>query len=53
MLIRSIDNQKDFPEGTTVQACLTGLDNFPVGTLAALSGGIVRELTNPSVRTAR
>ena len=25
MLIRSIDNQKEFPEGTTVQACLTGL----------------------------
>ena len=50
MLIRSIDNQKDFPEGTTVQACLTGLDNFPVGTLAALSGGIVRELNEP-IRT--
>ncbi len=50
MLIRSIDNQKEFPEGTTVQACLTGLDNFPVGTLAALSGGIVRELNEP-IRT--
>lgn len=50
MLIRSIDNQKEFPEGTTVQACLTGLGNFPVGTLAALSGGIVRELNEP-IRT--
>ena len=50
MLIRSIDNQKEFPEGTTVQACLTGLNSFPVGTLAALSGGIVRELNEP-VRT--
>ena len=50
MLIRSINNQKEFPDGTTVQACLTGLDNFPVGTLAALSGGIVRELNEP-IRT--
>ena len=47
MIIRSANNQKEFPEGTTVQACLTALDAFPVGTLAALSGGIVRELNEP------
>ena len=49
MNIRSALNgsMKEFPEGTTVQACLRGLDSFPVGTLAALSGGIVRELNEP------
>ena len=47
MLIRSANNQMEFPEGTTVQECLEALDAFPVGTLAALSGGIVRELNEP------
>ena len=47
MIIRSMNNQKEFPEGTTVRNCLTGLDAFPRGTLAALSGGIVRELNEP------
>ena len=47
MIIRSANNQKEFPDGTSVQACLTALDAFPAGTLAALSGGIVRELNEP------
>ena len=47
MIIRSLNNQKEFPEGTTVRNCLVGLDAFPRGTLAALSGGIVRELNDP------
>jgi hypothetical protein len=47
MIIRSMNNQKEFPEGTTVQNCLKGLDAFPRGTLAALSGGIVCELNDP------
>ncbi len=47
MIIRSMDNQKEFPEGTTVRNCLIGLDAFPRGTLAALSGGIVIELNDP------
>ena len=47
MIIRSANNQKEFPDGATVQACLTALDAFPAGTLAALSGGIVRELNEP------
>ena len=37
MIIRSMNNQKEFPEGTTVQNCLKALDAFPRGTLAALS----------------
>nr|MCR5295854.1 hypothetical protein [Clostridiales bacterium] len=47
MIIRSMNQQKEFPDGTTVQACLKGLDAFPAGTLAALSGGVVRELNEP------
>ena len=47
MIIRSMDNQKEFPEGTTVRNCLVGLDAFPRGTLAALSGGVVIELNEP------
>ena len=47
MIIRSMNNQKEFPEGTTVQNCLKGLDAFPRGTLAALSGGVVCELNDP------
>ena len=49
MIIRSTvnNNQKEFSDGTTVQSCLKQLDAFPVGTLAALSGGIVRELNEP------
>ena len=47
MIIRSMNNQKEFPEGTTVQACLKALDAFPRGTLAALSGGVVCELNDP------
>ena len=47
MIIRSMDNQKEFPEGTTVRNCLVGLDAFPRGTLAALSGGVVCELNDP------
>ncbi len=47
MIIRSMNNQKEFPEGTTVQNCLKALDAFPRGTLAALSGGVVCELNEP------
>ena len=47
MIIRSMNNQKEFPEGTTVQNCLKGLDAFPRGTLAAQSGGVVCELNDP------
>ena len=47
MIIRSMNNQKEFPEGTTVRNCLIGLDAFPRGTLAALTGGIVCELNDP------
>ncbi len=47
MIIRSLNNQKELPEGTTVQNCLKALDTFPRGTLAALSGGIVCELNEP------
>ena len=47
MIIRSVNNEKDFPEGTSVQTCLKALDAFPRGTLAALSGGVVRELNDP------
>ncbi len=47
MIIRSMNNQKEFPEGTTVRNCLKALDAFPRGTLAALSGGVVIELNDP------
>ena len=46
MIIRSMNNEKEFPEGTTVKACLEGLDAFPRGTLAAQSGGVVCELND-------
>ena len=47
MIIRSMNNEKEFPDGTTVQECLRALDAFPRGTLAALSGGVVCELNDP------
>ena len=47
MLIQAMGREKNFPEGTTVRDCLTALDAFPRGTLAALSGGVVRELNDP------
>ena len=31
MIIRSMNNEKEFPEGTTVAACLKALDAFPRG----------------------
>ena len=46
MIIRSMNNEKEFPEGTTVAACLKALDAFPTGTLAAQSGGVVCELND-------
>ena len=46
MIISSMDKQKEFPEGRTVSECLKALDAFPRGTLAALSGGVVRELND-------
>ena len=47
MIIQSNNSQKEFPEGTTVQAALKALNAFQHGTLAALSGGVVRELNEP------
>ena len=47
MIIRSSTTTREFPEGTTVQDCLKELGAFPRGTLAALSGGVVRELNDP------
>ena len=46
MIIRSMNNEKEFPEGKTVQECLKALNAFPRGTLAAQSGGVVRELND-------
>ena len=46
MIIRSMNNEKEFPEGTTVAACLKALNAFPRGTLAAQSGGVVCELND-------
>jgi len=46
MIIRSMNNEKEFPEGKTVQECLKALDAFPRGTLAAQSGGVVCELND-------
>ena len=43
MIIRSMNNEKEFPEGTT---CLKALNAFPRGTLAAQSGGVVCELND-------
>ncbi len=47
MIISTMDRQMEFPEGKTVRDCLTALGAFPRGTLAALSGGVVRELNDP------
>ena len=46
MIIRSMNNEKEFPEGKTVAECLKALDAFPRGTLAAQSGGVVCELND-------
>ena len=46
MIIRSMNNEKEFPEGKTVMECLKALDAFPTGTLAAQSGGVVCELND-------
>ena len=40
MIIRSMNNEKEFPEGKTVKECLQALGAFPRGTLAAQSGGV-------------
>ncbi len=47
MIVRSMNREKEIPEGTTVQSCLQQLDAFPRGTLAALCGGVVLELNDP------
>ena len=47
MIIRSMNQEKEFPEGTTVQQCLKALGAFPRGTLAAQNGGMVCELNDP------
>lgn len=50
MIIRSMNNEINVPEGKTVQECLKALNAFPRGTLAAQSGGVVCEL-NDRLRT--
>ena len=40
MIIRSMNNEREFPEGTTVKACLEALDAFPRGTLAPGKDGV-------------
>ena len=47
MKIRCSQKETTLPEGTTVRECLKALDAFPVGTLAALKGGITVELGDP------
>ena len=47
MIIRALEHEKEFDDGTSVQTCLKELDAFPRGTLAALSGGVVCELNDP------
>lgn len=46
MIISTMNRKQEFPEGKTVQECLKAMDAFPRGTLAALSGGVVRELND-------
>ena len=47
MIIQCRNVQKELPKGTTVQDCLKALDAFPIGTLAALRGGVSVELNEP------
>ena len=47
MKIRCSQKETTLPEGTTVRECLKALDAFPIGTLAALKGGITVELGDP------
>ena len=47
MKIRCSQREITLPEGTTVRECLKALEAFPVGTLAALKGGITVELGDP------
>ena len=47
MVIRSMDKTAELPEGISVRECLTRMDCFPRGTLAALRGGVVCELNDP------
>ncbi len=50
MIIRSRNTQKELPSGATVKDCLKALDAFPIGTLAALKGGISVELNEKITR---
>ena len=47
MIIRSKNAQAELPAGTSVKDCLKALNAFPVGTLAALRGGVSVELNEP------
>ena len=47
MIIRTHEHEAELKEGTSVQDCLKALDAFPVGTLAALKGGLSVELGEP------
>lgn len=50
MLVRACERELELNENTKVIDCLKALDSFPAGTLAALVGGVVRELNDP-IRT--
>ncbi len=47
MIICSENARAELPEGTSVKDCLKAVNAFPVGTLAALRGGVVLELNEP------
>ena len=47
MIIRSSHLEAELPEGTSVQDCLKALNAFPVGTLAALRGGLALSCVPP------
>ena len=46
MIVQAMGKSAEFPEGSTAAECLKGLDAFPRGTLAAMSGGVVVELND-------
>jgi len=53
MIVYAGQKEKELPAGTTVRACLEALDAFPVGTLAALKGGLTVELNEPITESCR
>ncbi|MCR4876554.1 MAG: nucleoside kinase [Clostridiales bacterium] len=53
MIVYAGQKEKELPAGTTVRACLEALDAFPVGTLAALKGGLTVELNEPITESCK